>query len=100
MTKRQTEELDYYEQQRQNEFAFKEMLKSVRPELFVLMDILDQTSINPLVVWKVIRQLNNIALGTGYGQVTVHIENGKVTFIRGEDSDRVNEMLLTAKTDE
>jgi hypothetical protein len=87
-------ELDYYEQQKQNEFAFKEMLKSVRPELFVLMDILDQTSINPLVVWKVIRQLNNIALGTGYGQVVVQIENGKCTFIRGEDSDKVNEVLI------
>lgn len=94
MTKKAQVELDYHEQQKQNEFAFKEMLKRIRPELFVLMDILDQTSINPLVVWKVIRQLNNIALGTGYGQVTVQIENGKVSFVRGEDSDRVNEELI------
>jgi hypothetical protein len=92
--KKAKEELDYYEQQKKNEFAFKEMLKQVRPELFVLMDILDQTSVNPIVIWKIIRQLNNIALGTGYGQVTVQIENGKVTFVRGEDSDRVNEMLI------
>lgn len=85
---------DYYEQQKRNEFAFKEMLKAVRPELFVIMDLMDQTNINPIVVWKVLRQLNNIALGTGYGTVTVSVENGKVTFVRGEDSDKVNEMLI------
>lgn len=95
MAKKKTEDLEnYYEQQKRNEFAFKEMLKAVRPELFVIMDLMDQTNINPIVVWRVLRQLNNIALGTGYGTVTVSVENGKVTFVRGEDSDKVNEMLI------
>lgn len=86
--------VDYYEQQARNEFAFREMLKSVKPDLFVIFDLLEKTGINYFVVIKTIRALYNIAIGNKYGTVTITIENGKVTFVRGEESDRVNEPLL------
>ena len=80
--------------QRENELIFKEMIKRVRPDLFVLLDILDTTKINPLILWKFIRQLNNIAIGTGWGQVIAEIQNGKVIFIKGTDIDKLEESII------
>lgn len=92
-----TKNISYQDEQQNNELLFKEMLKKLRPDLFVLMDILDQTGINPLVLWKVARQLNNIAIGNGYGQVTIEIQKNIVTFVRGEEADRVQEELIIRK---
>jgi len=88
------EQLDYEAQMKQNEFAFKQMLKSVRPELYVLMDLLDETKTNPMILFKVMRHLSNIATGSKYGQVTVYIENGVATFVRGEEADKLNEKVI------
>jgi len=92
--KKKVEDVDYYKQQAKNEYAFREMLKTVKPDLYVIFDILQTTGINFFVVVKILRQLNNIALGTGYGTVSIDIQNGKVLFVRGEESDRVNEELI------
>lgn len=87
-------ELTYEEETKQNEEKFKQMVKALRPDIWVLMDIIDQTGINPFVVWKVIYQLNNIAMSTKYGNVVVEIENGTVRFVRGQSADKVNEPLI------
>ncbi len=92
--KKKPEELDYYKQQSKNEHSFREMLKTVKPDLYVIFDILQATGINFFVVVKIMRALNNIALGTGYGDVVINIQNGKVLFIHGNESDRVNENLI------
>ena len=92
--KKDKAELDYYQQQSKNEFAFRQMLKNIKPDLYVLFDILDKTKVNPLVVWKVIRALNNIAIGNGYGTISIEIQKGQVLFVRGEESDRVNEPII------
>lgn len=91
------ERTDYEKEVQNNEWIFKNMLKDIRPELYVLMDILDTTEINPIIVFKVIRQLNNIIMGTKYGNVTIQVENGICTFVRGEESDKVNEQLIKKK---
>ena len=90
----------YQEQKKHNEEQFKIALKAVRPEIWVLMDILDQTKVNPFVVWKVIYAMNNIAMSTKYGQVVVEIENGTVRFIRGQSADKVNEPLILVESQE
>lgn len=77
--------------------VFKNLIKEVRPDIFVLMDIIDKTEVNPMILIKYIRQLNNIAIGNRYGSVTTQIENGVVTFIRGEESDRLNEPIIQAR---
>lgn len=91
------EQTDYEIEKQNNERKFKEMLKVARPELYVLMDMLDQTGINWFVVMKIIRQLSNVALGTGWGTVKVEIQNGRVIFIRGEDNDRLDDPLIIKK---
>lgn len=85
---------DYYEQMRHNEETFKRLARNIRPEWYVLIDLLEVTRINPLILLKVMRQINNIANGNRYGTVTINIENGVCTFCRGEESDRINEPVI------
>ena len=92
------EKKDYQREMEKNEQTLQAILRRVRPELFVLLDLLLYTEINPLILYKIVRQLHNIAIGSKYGQVICKIENGTVTFVVGEDSDRVNEPILGKKS--
>ncbi|MFA5246122.1 MAG: hypothetical protein WC380_12545 [Pedobacter sp.] len=88
------ENTDYYSIKKYNEEGFKLQLKAVRPDVFVLMDLLDTTGVNYYIIFQIIRQLNNIAMGNKYGTVTAQVENGVVTFVRGEESIKLNEDLI------
>ncbi len=84
---------DYEEESKHNLAVFLEFLKKARPDVWVLMDLLDRTKINYYVLFQIIKVLNNIAMVNKYGTVTIQIENGIVTFVRGEESVRVSEPL-------
>lgn len=79
----------YQEETDNNEKIFKELVKRVRPDLYVLLDLLDETGINVLILLKFMRQLNNIVTGNGYGEVVTEIVDRQCTFIRGTESDRL-----------
>lgn len=74
--------------------VFSEMVQRVRPDIWVLMDLLDNTGVDPFIMLKIIRQINNIGMGTGYGQVVVAIEKGIVRYVRGEDVDKIELPIL------
>lgn len=88
------ERSEYERESQANEYTFRETIRLLRPDIYVLMDILDKTKVNPLMVFQVIRSANNIAMGSNYGKVIVQIENGVVTFVHGEESKKMNEMLI------
>ncbi len=80
----------YYEKEKDNnEKIFSEMVQRVRPDIWVLMDLIDQLGIDPYILFKIIRQLHNIAIGTGYGQIVIAIEKGVARYVRGEDVDKI-----------
>ena len=87
-------ELTYQEETAKNEAAFKQMVHNVRPEIWALMDIIDQTGVNAFVVWKVIYAMNNVATDTKYGNVVVEIENNVVRFVRGNHAMKLNEDII------
>ena len=95
---KKTTELTYQEETDNNEKIFKELVKRVRPDLFVLMDLLDETGISILILLKFMRQLNNIALGNGYGEVITEIVDKNVTFIRGTETDRLQIPIIERKS--
>lgn len=77
-----------------NELLFRETIKKVRPDIYVLMDLIDRYHVNVYVLFKVIRQLINVAHGSRWGRVTVYINDNKITQIEGLDSDKVNENIF------
>lgn len=95
--KKPVQDTDYYAISKYNEESFTQLLKHFRPDLFVLADLLDSTGVNYYVVFQIIRHLNNIAMGNRYGAVTAQVENGVVTFVRGEESTKLNEDLIKKK---
>ena len=90
-------EITYQDEVDNNEQIFKEIVRRGRPDIFVLMQLLDDTGVNYNVVLKVIRQVHDLASGTGYGKVTVEMENKTVTFVDGLERDRLQESALVEK---
>ena len=90
-------ESQYSKEVNNNEYVFKETIRLLRPDIYVLMDMIDRVRFNPLVVFQMIRHANNIAMGSKYGTVTIQIEDGVVTFVRGEESTKLNELLIRPK---
>lgn len=86
--------MDYDEQKKSNEEQFKEALRVMRPDIYVIMDMLDKTNVNHFVIWKVIYHLENIFNTTKYGNVVIEIEDGTVRFIRGQSADKINQPLI------
>uniref|UniRef100_A0A6M3LBS2 Uncharacterized protein n=1 Tax=viral metagenome TaxID=1070528 RepID=A0A6M3LBS2_9ZZZZ len=92
-------ELTYQEETAKNEASFKQMVHNIRPEIWALMDIIDQTGINAFVVWKIIYAMNNVAMDTKYGNVVIEVENNVVKFIRGNHNTKVNEPIIKPKNE-
>jgi hypothetical protein len=40
---------------------------------------------------KVIRAISNLDTGTGYGRVSIYMSNHKITQIKTEESDQIND---------
>lgn len=77
-----------------NEYLFQEMLRKIRPDIFVLSDLIDTHAVNTLVVFKVIRQLINIGNGTHYGKISILIQNNKIISVEGTEQDSVMETVF------
>jgi hypothetical protein len=86
--------MDQPQESTQNENAFYTLLKRVRPDVFVLIDLIDINRINTYVVLKILYQLLKIATHNGYGKVNIFMEDGKVTKVDGIDSSFVNEKMI------
>ena len=89
---------EYEKEKKNNERVFSEMVQRMRPDIFVLMDLLDQTGVNPFILYKVIRQLNNIAIGSGWGEVTVLVNNRKAVRVAGQDTEKMDDDVILKKS--
>lgn len=93
--------MDYQEQQKNNEEAFLKAISLVRPDIANLMQVIDMTGIDPEILIQVTYALERIVGlgGTRYGNVVVQIENGTVTFVRGDASRKLNIPALKLPVD-
>ena len=89
--------LTYQEEKENNERIFAEMMQRIRPEIYVLMSLLDETGVNPFILYKVIRQLNNIAIGSGWGEVTVLVNNKRAVRVAGQDTEKMDDEVILKK---
>lgn len=77
---------------------FWDVVRTLDPELYLVKVALHETGLNPALLPKVVRSVANIAYGTRYGRVSIQIEHGKITFIRGEESDELDQDALVENT--
>lgn len=92
---------DYTEETENNRKVFMQTLQHVDPVLYVIKDTLLKTEINPLVILKVLRQLNNIGKSTGWGNINIVIQDGVVKYVEGKtvDLDKVEQPIITENID-
>lgn len=70
------------------------IIRQLDPELYLIKIAIHETSFNPMVLPKVIRQVWNIASGTKFGKVQIFIQNGIITQVSGEENDRIDQEAL------
>lgn len=66
------------------------LVASVDPELYRIKMALEDTQLNPVYLPSIIRAIANIAYGTGFGEVKIHMRAGVITHIRPEESDQID----------
>lgn len=91
-----TADLELYDEQlKVNNAQMEALLKQLFPdlevpyrELYNILSFLEETQVNPQVLPKVIRGVHNIEIGTGKGQVVVHVQQETVNVsIREQDEE-------------
>ena len=90
---------DYNTQLSINNEKMEGLLKAMFPDLAIpyediynILTFLEQTQVNAQVLPKVIRNIHNIVIGTGKGQVIVHVQ-GEIVNVSMRETD--NEEIKT-----
>lgn len=87
---------DYQEQVQNNEEQFAKLISSLFPDMdndvllktFNIVSYLNQTRVNDQILPRVIRGIHNIMIGTGHGQVVVHVQGETVNVsVRETEAD-------------
>ncbi len=86
--------ISYGEETKTNEEIFISLTKEIRPDIYVVMEALDKTEINPYILLSIIRELTNINMGTGWGQVRIDVTNRIVTRIFSEQNQKLELPLI------
>ena len=92
--------MDYNEQKKINEEQFKEIIKATRPDIWAIMQVIDDTRLNWKVLFHIMQAIGEVANDTKYGQINVLIENNVVRFVRGEHADKLNEPVFLISEEE
>lgn len=74
-----------------NNEKYLQVLRELDPELYLIKIALEETGINPRIFPRIIRQLANMAYGTGFGKVQIFMQQKIITQIKGEESDQLNQ---------
>lgn len=90
-------DLDKYDEQlKVNNAQMEALLKTIFPDLGVpfddlyrILSFLEETQVNAEVLPKVIRNIHNIAIGTGRGQVIVHVQGEMVNVSLREQDEEI-----------
>ncbi len=87
------ENQDYYHIQEENKRLFMAQLKIALPEYYDLISLMDKLNGNPVILFHVLTHMNEVAAGSGFGQVHITIEEGVVRFVRGEHQTKLQEPI-------
>jgi hypothetical protein len=82
-----TDFIDFNKIQDLNLQAFLQMVSQIDPELYYIALALSETGVNPLIIPRLIRAIHNLAIGTGFGTITILMDGKKITGITTKEND-------------
>jgi len=71
-----------------------EVIRQLDPELYKLKILLREFRVNPVILESVIKSISNLAYGSGYGKIQIFMQNKRITNVKPEESNEVNEDAL------
>ena len=80
--------------QKQNLDIYWEVIRVLDPELYLIKVALVETQVNPMLVPQIVRAIANLAYGSGFGKIQIFMEDGVVSAIKPEESNKVGEPAL------
>jgi len=69
-------------------------LPTINQDILDIYHCLSEWKINPKIIPRIIRAVAKLAYGTGYGRVQIFMENRKISAIKPEESDVINEPAI------
>ena len=82
---------DYWEISAYNEKIIEEKAKNLEPEFWLLARYIKETKVNPEILWRVVRGINNLWLGTKAGRLIIFVNGTKTTVqVREDDIKALN----------
>ena len=91
----------YFEQSAHNNDQMQKLLETLFPEIKVpydsiyqFLDYLQETKVNAQILPHVIRGVYNLSIGTGQGQVIIHVK-GNITNVQTREQNEDLETKLT-----
>lgn len=99
------DESDYQVQNEENSKQIAAMFGTLFPnitkvpydDIYNILAYLDQTSVNPQILPRVIRSVQNIMIGTGQGEVLVHVRGETLTVEARERDGEIRSKQLDTK---
>ena len=85
---------EYQIENQSNQDQFAGIVKTVRPDIWQLMNLIDQSKLNSNILVAVAYAIESIATSTNYGQVNIEIEDGICRFVRGITAHKLNEPII------
>ena len=86
--------------EKQNIEKYWAIVQKLEPEYYLIRLALEQTNVNPMILPRVIRQIANMAMGTGYGKIVIEMEAGTILFVHGEERDLIKEKAIVDKEED
>ncbi len=80
-----------------NSEQYWEIIKQLDPELYLIKLSLDETGINTLLIPRIVRAISNLSVGTGWGRVSIYMSQGKVTQVKTEENDKIEDSPMFDK---
>ena len=81
-----------------NQEQYAELIRKLNPELYLIHIALVETGVNSMIIPHIIRVIGNLAIGTGFGEITLIMRDGNLVQIRGYESVVINERATIDKS--
>ena len=78
----------------QNANVYLQVVRVLDPELYLIKTALKETGVNPMLVPQIVRAIANLAYGSGFGKIQIFMEDGVISAIKPEESNKVGEPAL------
>lgn len=81
-----------------NNDIYLDVIRQVDPELLLIKIALEESRVNPALLPAIIRSIGNMELGTGFGKISIFMQQGMITQIQGEEWIKVDKQAVIDKS--